>query len=112
MFENLLSLATSHYSNVRIKGQDALFRCMNNFSHSYKQLIPRLVASLQKDEAISHEEFKGALYVLLGLKNKTILTKHDWHTLEQVTINWNLWYLEYLFVCYLDMASLNWSTAQ
>jgi len=80
IYEDLLLLATNHYSAVRIKGQDVLGRGIKHLAHSYQVVVPRLVEMLKKDENISHEQFKGALYVILGLKGKSLLTKHNWET--------------------------------
>ena len=78
IYEDLLLLATNHYSEVRIKGQEILGSAVKHFSHSYQLLLPRLVQLLKKTEDVSHEQFKGALYVVLGVKGKSILTKHNW----------------------------------
>ena len=70
-------MATSHYSGVRSRAQDALNKCLGLFGYSYRLVTPKLI-DLIKDKETNHEAFKGALYVLLGYKNKTLLTKHDW----------------------------------
>ncbi len=59
--EDLLTLATSDYSGVRTRAQDVLLRCSNQFSHSYKLLLPKLKELLTTrvdDDAVSHEQFK------------------------------------------------------
>ena len=84
IYEDLLVLATNHYSEVRIKGQDILSRGIKHFSHSYHLLVPRLLELLKKTEAVSHEQFKGALYVILGTQGKSILTKHSWEAFAQL----------------------------
>ena len=77
VIENLLTLATSHYSGVRSRAQDILHKCLSLFGYSYRLITPRLIEIIGNKET-KHEAFKGALYVLLGYKNKTLLTKHDW----------------------------------
>lgn len=62
----LLDLSTSHYSYVRTKAQDALSRTMGTFSHSYLEVMPRLLELIRKKEGVEHEQFKGALHVILG----------------------------------------------
>ena len=85
VYKNLLSLATSHYSSVRSHAQSSLLKCTQNFAHSYRVLMPTLLNSLQQDEnTVSHEEFKGSLYVLLGSKHRTLLVKHCWKTLSEL----------------------------
>ena len=67
VMDNLLKLSTSHYSAVRSHAQGVLLQCTNLFAHSYKLLLPRLTELLASPDAeVSHEEFKGALYVVLG----------------------------------------------
>jgi len=80
IYDDLLLLATNNYSEVRIKGQEVLGKGIKQLSHSYQVVVPKLVELLKKDENISHEQFKGALYVILGPKGKSLLTKHNWET--------------------------------
>ena len=84
IYEDLLLLATNHYSEVRIKGQEVLSRGIKHFSHSYHLLVPRLLELLQKTDEVSHEQFKGALYVILGVQGKSLLTKHSWEMFSQL----------------------------
>jgi proteasome activator subunit 4 len=82
---NLLELSTSHYSAVRARAQSILLRTSTHFAHSYKLLVPRVTELLSAaDTNISHEQFKGALYVIIGTKHKTMLAKHSWSTLEKL----------------------------
>ena len=62
---NLLELSLSQYSNVRATAQDALTRQVNNFTQSYKLLIPGLVEKLKDSSDVTHEQFK----VLVGSLN-------------------------------------------
>ncbi len=39
---------------------------MSTFSHSYLEVMPRLLELIKKKEGVEHEQFKGALYVILG----------------------------------------------
>ena len=48
IYDDLLLLATNHYSEVRIKGQDILGKAVKHFSHSYQLLTPKLIRLLQK----------------------------------------------------------------
>ncbi len=82
--DHLLDLSISHYSYVRGKAQDALSRCLGTFSHSYMVVMPRLLKLIEKKEDAVHEEFKGALYVILGSKNRSLLTKHNWQVMEKL----------------------------
>lgn len=78
---NLLTLSTSHYSEVRSQAQVKLFEALDLFSYSYTVLIPHLVNHLQQDSTQFHEQFKGSLYVLIGPKQNPLLTRHDWEML-------------------------------
>ena len=55
-----------------------------NLFYSFLDPMITLLDSSKTEEEVPHEAFKGALYVLLGHKDKTILTKHDWTTLLKV----------------------------
>lgn len=81
VFNNLLTLATSHYSEVRARAQNKLFVAVDHYPYSYIMLIPKLVENLQTDSNQNHELFKGSLYVLLGPKNNPIISRHDWKML-------------------------------
>ncbi|PNF36512.1 hypothetical protein B7P43_G15901 [Cryptotermes secundus] len=85
MMINLLTLSTSHYSEVRSRAQVKLFTALDQFSYSYTVLIPHLLRNLQQDSSQFHEQFKGSLYVLLGPKQNPLVTRHDWEMLM------NLW---------------------
>jgi hypothetical protein len=62
VFNNLVTLATSHYSNVRSRSQDVLLKMLHVFPGSYRPLLPRLIALVKNDSGVTHEEFKvGAL---------------------------------------------------
>ena len=84
--EDLVTLSLSHYSQVRSYAQELLNNCLDTFIHSYKLIMPRIMAVLSKpkDEA-SHEEFKGALHLLLGPKNdgKNLLKK-NWQVIKEL----------------------------
>ena len=80
IYKDLLLLSTSHYAEVRIKGQEVLGKALKFFSYSYEEVIPKLVDLLQGGSGVSHEQFKGALYLVLGPKGKSLLIKHNWET--------------------------------
>ena len=78
--DNILTLATSHYSSVRISAQGLVDDLTLNFNYVF--ILPRVIGMLKKDKA-SHEEFKGALHVALGGR-ASLLVKEDWETLRQL----------------------------
>lgn len=81
---NLLTLSISQYSEVRSRAQGKLFAAMDIFPYSYIVLIPKLVECMGKDTALEHEQFKGALHVLLGPKQNPVLVRHDWYMLNSL----------------------------
>jgi hypothetical protein len=59
---NLLKLATSHYSLVRINAQETIKQVTITNAYSYKLLIDPVIALLDNqssEETVSHEAFKG-----------------------------------------------------
>jgi len=80
IYSDLLLLSTSHYAEVRIKGQEVLGKAMKFFSYSYEEVVPHLIKLLKGGEGVNHEQFKGALYLILGPKGKSLLIKHNWET--------------------------------
>ena len=82
IFSDVFGLATNHYSEVRIQGQELMGRCFRYFAFSYKVVLPRMMENLRSDNKTSHEEFKGALFLLLGKNGKSMLTKHCWDTFQ------------------------------
>lgn len=84
IMENLLKLSTSQYSQVRSKAQGTLNSVFQYFPYSYKLVLPELVEYLKKDPIENHDQFKGALYLLLGYKNKSLMVRRDWTSLNMV----------------------------
>lgn len=86
LMSDLLRLSTSHYSEVRIQAQEALGKSVHSFPGSHAFLLEDLVQLLTPARAdVTHEQFKGALYTLLGNKQRTLLVLCDWPFLG------NLW---------------------
>jgi len=87
IYMNLLTLATSHYPDVRIKSQEVLGKGIRHFNYSYEIILPQLLTFIKKDGSgdisndASHEQLKGSLYIILGHKG-SMVTKHSWKTLE------------------------------
>ncbi|XP_064483757.1 proteasome activator complex subunit 4-like [Ornithodoros turicata] len=81
---DLLKLSTNHYSEVRIQAQEVLGKCIQCYPRAYNFLVDDLVHFLTSSNDITHEQFKGALYVVLGKKQRTFLTAGDWELLNQL----------------------------
>ncbi|XP_065305913.2 proteasome activator complex subunit 4A-like [Dermacentor albipictus] len=78
MFD-LSRLATSHYSEVRIQAQEVLGNCVHSYPGSHTLLLKGLLQLLTPERTeVTHEQFKGALYTLLGKKQRTMLVLCDW----------------------------------
>jgi len=82
IFSLLVTLATSHYSKVRIQGQTVLTKALKSFPYSYHAILSQVIPYLSPTPNVSHEQFKGALYVIL---QNQLLVKHNW------TLQCELW---------------------
>ena len=74
ILEVFVSLATSHYSKVRVSAQSSLSRTLKQFPYSYSHILDSVLSLIRPGEA-SHEQFKGALYIIL---QNQFLIKHSW----------------------------------
>ncbi|XP_071746308.1 LOW QUALITY PROTEIN: proteasome activator complex subunit 4 [Lepeophtheirus salmonis] len=83
VMNNLLKLSTSKYHNVRIIAQDVLIKTMNQVLYSYTKLIPSLVQIL-KDSKVTDEQLKGALFLIKGSTNRSLISKHNWEVQEKL----------------------------
>ncbi|XP_059471936.1 proteasome activator complex subunit 4-like [Neocloeon triangulifer] len=84
IFLALLELAASQYSEVRAKAQGSLSMSLEMFTFSYRLLVPQIIDYLKLDSNKFHEQFKGALYVLLGPKQNPLVSKHSWELLSDL----------------------------
>ena len=75
IFNVLVRLATSHYSKVRIQAQSILSKALKLFPYSYNAVLDQVLPLLRPGEQVSHEQFKGALYIVL---QNQLLVKHNW----------------------------------
>ena len=82
MVLDLIQLAVSHYSDVRIKAQTAL----SNFKRPYGQrlVFPKLIEFLKKKDLTQNEELKGILNILLDHKRTSLFIIPDWPMLNQL----------------------------
>ncbi|KAG8177101.1 hypothetical protein JTE90_015245 [Oedothorax gibbosus] len=84
LMKDLLKLATSHYSEVRKRAQIVLQNFFGYYGSSYRVVFPEILELLQKDPTECHEEFKGALYVIIGHKHNSILKMTNWEHLSKL----------------------------
>lgn len=83
---NLLLLSTSTYSQVRSMAQNVLTAALGTFSFSYRDLIPRILQLLSPQHTpCTEQQFKGALYCLLGAySSASLASSRDWDCVGQV----------------------------
>ncbi|KAM9336338.1 proteasome activator complex subunit 4B-like [Symphorus nematophorus] len=83
---NLLLLSTSTYSQVRSRAQAVLMAALGTFSFSYRDLIPRILQLLSPQHTTgTQQQFKGALYCLLGVHSSVSLANmRDWDCVGEV----------------------------
>uniref|UniRef100_A0A4W3GX57 Proteasome activator subunit 4b n=1 Tax=Callorhinchus milii TaxID=7868 RepID=A0A4W3GX57_CALMI len=80
LMRDLLLLSTSTYSQVRSKAQQVFFKALGTYNFCCRDLIPLVLEYLCPDkQKITQQQFKGALYCLLGNHNGVCLANlHDW----------------------------------
>lgn len=80
---DLYNLSVSRYGEVRKKAQSVLMQCFLNFPYCYRCLLDKISNSLiQKDTP--EKQFKGALYVVLGIGKRTLASKRSWEVIGQL----------------------------
>ncbi|KAL3074330.1 hypothetical protein niasHS_015160 [Heterodera schachtii] len=77
----LLRFSTSLFANVRIAAQKVLDPIFATFRYSYKSIVDEILSILGKPN--SHDQLKGALYVLTNGKEQSLLLRQDWAVLLQ-----------------------------
>ena len=80
---DLISLSVSHYMKVRSNAQALFFSGLALVPHvTYKEYLPLILKNLDKSKNVAHQEFKGALYLLIGQsKSRVFLAYYQkWDT--------------------------------
>lgn len=73
---DLLELSISLYSDVRSYSQDILYKILTRVpKFSHQVILPRLLECLQDCPNITHQMFKGALYLI---SNDKLVFFHNW----------------------------------
>ncbi|KAL4641227.1 proteasome activator complex subunit 4 [Arapaima gigas] len=85
LLRDLLRLSTSTYSQVRSKAQSVLFTALGTYNFCCRDLIPHVLEFLEPGRSdVSQQQFKGALYCLLGNHSGVCLANlHDWDCIAQ-----------------------------
>uniref|UniRef100_A0A671Y3T0 Proteasome activator subunit 4 n=1 Tax=Sparus aurata TaxID=8175 RepID=A0A671Y3T0_SPAAU len=87
LMRDLLRLSTSTYSQVRSRAQNVLFSALGTYNFCCRDLIPHVLEFLNPDNSsVTQQQFKGALYCLLGNHSGVCLANlHDW---ECIALTW------------------------
>ena len=52
--------------------------------YSFRLIVDQVLDIIKNQKNVSHEEFKGALYILINGKRRAIVLKQDWETLLKI----------------------------
>ncbi|XP_061602006.1 proteasome activator complex subunit 4A isoform X1 [Cololabis saira] len=85
LMRDLLRLSTSTYSQVRTRAQSVLFTALGTYNFCCRDLIPHVLEFLNPDNSsVTQQQFKGALYCLMGSHSGVCLANlHDWECIAQ-----------------------------
>ncbi|KAG7462683.1 hypothetical protein MATL_G00187310 [Megalops atlanticus] len=85
LLRDLLRLSTSTYSQVRSKAQSVLFTALGTYNFCCRDIIPHVLEVLEPGRTnVTQQQFKGALYCLLGNHSGVCLANlHDWDCIVQ-----------------------------
>ncbi|KAL4612987.1 proteasome activator complex subunit 4B-like [Arapaima gigas] len=87
LLRDLLRLSTSTYSQVRSKAQTMLFTALGTYNFCCRDLVSYALEYLKPGrDDITQQQFKGALYCLLGNNSGVCLANlHDW---DCIALTW------------------------
>ncbi|XP_055031264.2 proteasome activator complex subunit 4B isoform X1 [Misgurnus anguillicaudatus] len=85
LLRDLLRLSTSTYSQVRSKAQNVLFSALGTYNFCCRDITPLVLELLKPTRTdVTQQQFKGALYCLLGNHGGVCLANlHDWDCIAQ-----------------------------
>lgn len=87
LLRDLLRLSTSTYSQVRSKAQSVLFTALGTYNFCCRDITPQVLELLEPARTdVTQQQFKGALYCLLGKHGGLCLANlHDW---DCIALTW------------------------
>ncbi|CAI5451722.1 unnamed protein product [Caenorhabditis angaria] len=77
IYETLLKVATSTYSENRAKAQSILLAKIRQHPYSYKRILDGILRFLDPENEVTHEQLKGALYLLIDGKKQAIIIRME-----------------------------------
>uniref|UniRef100_A0A673KSV0 Proteasome activator complex subunit 4A n=1 Tax=Sinocyclocheilus rhinocerous TaxID=307959 RepID=A0A673KSV0_9TELE len=87
LINDLLRLSTSRYSQVRSKAQNVLFTALGTYNLCCRDVIPAVLKYLDPDRTdVTQQQFKGALYCLLG--NHSVICLANLQYWDCITLTW------------------------
>lgn len=75
--DTLLKVATSTYSENRAKAQNILLGKLREHPYSYKHIVNDILEFLQPGNDVTHEQLKGALYLLIDGKKQSLMLRME-----------------------------------
>lgn len=84
VFRLLIQFSTSLYSTVRVPAQRVLDSGFHCWARSYKFVLDDFLRFVHKDSNATHEQLKGALYLLAIGKQRSLLLRQDFQTLLRI----------------------------
>lgn len=86
LLDDLTTMATSDYTEVRMDSQRVLFGCLEVFDFSARSILPQMLENIKPNSNVSHEKLKGTLYIL-QYSRLIYLISHYW---EAMVSSWIL----------------------
>jgi proteasome activator subunit 4 len=83
IIEDLVDLSISSYSQVRSSAQQVVQIALDIYLFGARKILPKIIPSLKSSPEISHEKFKGSLYLLLSPALISAIV-HDWQIMRSI----------------------------
>ncbi|PAV61364.1 hypothetical protein WR25_26372 [Diploscapter pachys] len=79
-YDMLIDVSTSHYSQNRQRAQSVLQAALREHPYSYKKVLDRILGYLDPSSNATHEQLKGALYMLVDGRRAAIVLRMDYES--------------------------------
>ncbi|RDD38509.1 Proteasome activator complex subunit 4 [Trichoplax sp. H2] len=83
MISDILKLSVCDYCEIRREAQGLLLLCYESILFSCTYSLPFITDKLKADNSVSHDEFKGALFVLTDADTCKFVC-HQWENMQQI----------------------------